>query len=1152
MPRVSPSTGTSTGTSTSSPGSGPGSSLTTLHLALAPQCRTLDGRCMALATLDALLLAWLALQGATPRERLAELLWPGSDPSAARNALRQRLFRLRKQTGRDLVSGSVLLALTLEVTHDLDGAPTLLGALDASAFPELGGWLERHRLLRKNLSRQAREADIQLLEAAGDVTAALPLALALLDTEPLSEDAHRRVMRLHYLRGDRAAAVLAFDRCEALLKHEVGAVPSTETLALLQTIEAQALGRATHTNTHTDTHPRPPTPKSAIPVALLRPPRMINRHTEMQALRHSWAAGSVVVVSGEAGMGKSRLLHSLAAEVPGLVLAAGRPGDALVPYASFARLLLALAEHAPVAFDDATRQRLAPLLPSLAPAASILPKTGWQAMPQSMTEPVTELLSRAGEHVTGLVLDDAHFADGASLDLLESLLCAPRGDTPTRWCLGMRPPEPGSRLQGLLAALSTAAPFTLVTVQPLTTRDVAELVDSLQLAGVQGANLAPGLRQRCGGNPLFALETLKLAWSEGGLGSAAGLADSVGHQLPMPQSLSQLINLQLARLSSAALMLARLAAIAGVDFSLPLAIHVLGQNALQLADPWSELEKQQLLVGTDFAHDLIFEAVVAGLPDVIARHLHEQVAMFVQAAQGEPARIAAHWEAAGQRERALPALHAAAHRAHAALRERERINFLLRAADIAEVAGDLTQAFECVARAVDTHMNSIRQASGFSLLDRLDHLAQTPAQRCDALGQRAWYCMQLTNVDAAVQHGEQALALAHNLGTDEGGVRLQCVIRQRLATALGMAGRFDDALAHFEVLLADAAAWQPVLGKAEQAELHDNFAVVLDNLGRTDEASHQRNLAVADAAAGGDLAQQVSLLANHAVSRLTAGDVTQAQSHVEQAQRVITTYDMRGSTVGFCAVLQMQCARALGHYGQALQAADVAVAELQASNPARLPVVHLHLGHVWLDLGQFARAHQAFMAAGEGHQLPAHFEARRLLLQARLARAQGGDEASALLARAQATAPRTGWPEMALVVGCDIAATLTPGKALQLLARSSQEAQRLGLKGAWLLALSHQAMRSKTTGAALALQALQVLQLAQEVEPALGYRAELRWQMARVLAAAGQDERAAQVLADVRNWVRERAANTVPAPFVDSFLQRNAANRVLLGTGALK
>ena len=57
-----------------------------------------------LAAPDALLLAWLALQGPSSREHLAALLWPGSTAEAARNALRQRLFRLRKLAGADLVS----------------------------------------------------------------------------------------------------------------------------------------------------------------------------------------------------------------------------------------------------------------------------------------------------------------------------------------------------------------------------------------------------------------------------------------------------------------------------------------------------------------------------------------------------------------------------------------------------------------------------------------------------------------------------------------------------------------------------------------------------------------------------------------------------------------------------------------------------------------------------------------------------------------------------------------------------------------------------------------------------------------------------------------------------------------------------------------
>jgi hypothetical protein len=65
--------------------------------------------------------------------------------------------------------------------------------------------------------------------------------------------------------------------------------------------------------------------------------------------------------------------------------------------------------------------------------------------------------------------------------------------------------------------------------------------------------------------------------------------------------------------------------------------------------------------------------VLPGLPEVIARHLHGQTAAWLEAGGGEPARVAAHWEAAGQRARALPALRAAAERAHRALREGERI-----------------------------------------------------------------------------------------------------------------------------------------------------------------------------------------------------------------------------------------------------------------------------------------------------------------------------------------------------------------------------------------------------------------------------------------------------------------------------------------------
>src|SRR6187455_391911 len=90
-----------------------------LQLANAPHVVGADDAVSALAPRDAALLAWLALEGPTPRTRLAALLWPQSTPESAGNALRQRLFQLRRQLGVELVTGSATLSLTAGVEHDL-------------------------------------------------------------------------------------------------------------------------------------------------------------------------------------------------------------------------------------------------------------------------------------------------------------------------------------------------------------------------------------------------------------------------------------------------------------------------------------------------------------------------------------------------------------------------------------------------------------------------------------------------------------------------------------------------------------------------------------------------------------------------------------------------------------------------------------------------------------------------------------------------------------------------------------------------------------------------------------------------------------------------------------------------------------------------
>ena len=83
----------------------------TLLLAGVPALQRSGEAPLPLASLDALLLAWLALEGPTARSRMAALLWPDSDAEAARNSLRQRLFKLRRHCGIEIISGSHTLAL---------------------------------------------------------------------------------------------------------------------------------------------------------------------------------------------------------------------------------------------------------------------------------------------------------------------------------------------------------------------------------------------------------------------------------------------------------------------------------------------------------------------------------------------------------------------------------------------------------------------------------------------------------------------------------------------------------------------------------------------------------------------------------------------------------------------------------------------------------------------------------------------------------------------------------------------------------------------------------------------------------------------------------------------------------------------------------
>ena len=1112
-----------------------------LQLATARRFVRVNGSAVALAARDAALLAWLALEGPTPRARLAELLWPDSDADAARNALRQRLFQLRKTLGFEAVVGSATLALAEGLTHDLEDADSVLGGEPAAAAGPYATWLEQQRQRRRGRVHQSLAELAQMAEDACDWGDALSHAQELLALEPVSEAAHRRVMRLHYLAGDRAAALLAFDRCEQVLKDEVGARPSAETLTLLTTVEQVAASRALGVG-------------QAVPASVLRPPRLIGRERELSQLAQGFTGGQVVAVIGDAGLGKTRLLQEFAQTHAGLVHVSARPGDGGVPFASLARLLRAVTTRGQtgLALADGTRREIARVLPEFDSAA---PRASGEGQRLVLQRAVQTLLTSQAD-LAGLLVDDLHFADPASLDMLLALIDATGSDDgqrgaglapapPLRWVLAYRPAEAGSPLQTLHDALVEQARLQPLALAPLDEAMLAALVDSLGLPGIGGRALAPGLLRRTGGNPLFVLETLKQAWVERTLDP---LADA--RHLPRPLSVGRLIERRLGQLSPAALALARVASIAGVDFEIELAEQVLGVSAMQFADALNELEAAQVLRGNAFAHDLVYEAVQASVPATIAARTHGQVARWLETRSGESARIAAHWIAAQQGVLALPWLQQAADAARHALRSKEYVDFMERKSGIEEQAGQAEAAFNSLLAAAEEFVNvDLDAAVSSAFCDRLDRLAGTPAQRVEAQLQRGHLHQQRGEYPRAESLAQAALRGSIGLGNT--ALTVRC--RRALSVACIMSDRFGEASRHLEACI----AWFDEHGNdGDRSEAHGDLAVMYDNLGRLEDALPHHALAYELSRRSGNLSNASMANSNFACNRLDAGDLLAAEQALQQGQQLLAAYDGFGAHAGTVQVLRALCLCHLGRYADALVQAELAVASTLRYQPGRADHARLRLASCWWHLGQGARLAQQLGAIAVTPQTDLSLRVQHARLGWRHAHAcAAGTVAVATARQAMATELASlgehERPDLRLPLMIDLAGSVEPSLGLARLDAVRAEAERIGHQGTALAARIRGAALAAASDPQRALRdALAALELAQQRQTTALLPAELWLHAGRALAAAGDAGQAAEVLSCGRDWLHATAREQVPEPFRESFLHRNPVNRELLALAA--
>jgi len=1096
-----------------------------------------DGRILALERKDALMLAYLAVEGPTARAALASLLWPDVDEKRSRANLRQRLLRLRKLLGFDLLEGADVVGLCVDVRVDLAAADAkpgdLLPGVSEADAGGLAAWLDGTRQRRRAQRIEALASEASRLEGAGQLALALATAQQLANFDSTSEHAHRRVMRLHYLRGDRGAALAAFDRCCDVLERVLGVAPEPETEAL---------------RAHIDSSPQqtPEASRRPLPVSVLRPPRLIGRDAQWQALASHWSAGSVSLIIGEAGMGKTRLTSDFAQAHPGALVLDARPGDAHVPHALLTRLLRELVERVGGQIPPGVASVLARALPELGPAARMVR----EAEPLRFINAVEMLLRKAhAEGLAGLIVDDLQYADVASVDILRHLVAA---RIPLCWIVALRPVDLGAEAQAFRDELLGSSAAQSLVLRPLDEAQIAELIDSLGIASLDGAELAVALAKHSGGNPLYLLETLKLMLAPGAVTarSPSTAVAPVALQLPRAANVTRLIGQRIARLSAMAIKLARCAAIAGVDFSSELAAHVLGVRALDLADAWAELEAAQVLRDAAFIHDLIAEAARMSVPEPIARQLHAEMAAFLEARGAEPARIAQHWLDADDEARALPSLLAAADRAGAAWRSAEEGRLLRRAAQIAaNIGADRAAAFALLQRANHAHERSdLGSVDHIAVLDALDAAALQPLEQGSARLARA--AMQAQQGDGAAAE-ESARAGARAVGAETGAAA--DALRTDLAAALANALMILERPAEAIDVLRDAEPRLLALADPpRQMNHYGTLGVALDVAGRHAHAEQAHRHALALARALRDRPAELTTLNNLAISLAESGRFNAALESLQDAYRLRESSPELRTTALFLEMTLGDALRCVGEFRESLAWLARALPIIEVHAPNLVAAVHNQQALTWLHLGQQARAYQLLQQALTMSGAPPSVRAKTHLLLARCALAQSQPAVSAdALGAARAllsTSARYAAYAQAELLAAHCA---EPEAAYRIATDVVLQAGGRQMQGVRMAALAFAARSALACGHATVAvgHAVEALALWPEHVPDDFYIGEV-WLAAAESLHAAHDPRLVDVLGSATAWVASTAREKVPEEFRDSFLNRNAFNRELIAMAA--
>ena len=887
------------------------------------------------------------------RETLAFTLWPEESESAAKANLRRHLHYLQKLLPPAREGAPWVLTDARAVRWN----PAAPAEIDVAEFERKIGegaraeavalyegdlleeqdheWVltERERLRAMHVENLAQL--IAGARAERRFGRALQFARRLLHHDPWREDAVREVVSLRFELGDRAGAIAEFDAFAERLEREMDAEPMPESLALRDLIASDEIPERAPPDTR---RRKDIVPWSVLPFA--------GRERELEQLRAAWdravrGEGGMVMIGGEAGIGKTRLVgivRQIALGEGAVVLEGSTSFPESSPYQPFAEALEPL-----VASLDAAKlgpiflSALALVIPQIRALNPALPPLS-PVEPQHEQTRLYEAFFRAGEIVSAdrpvlLVLEDMQWAGAATTALLEYV--ARRAPARRLLVLASYRAEDVPRdhpLRAVRRRLEREGRASHLALGPLAPRDVEQILTSLAGANVDPGTLGTELHAESEGNPFFLGELLRGAVEQGAVRVDDGRL-AIARAASITAGIRETIATRLQRLSADALGTAEFAAVIGRAFNVELLSEASGWGEARTLAAVSELLDRHIVRDAGAANDYSFthhlvQSTIYSLssPRELERR-HGRIAVVMEELNAGmlddiAAQIALHYERGGDSERGAGYYLRAARRALALFATEEAAQYLSRALTLGT---DWHLRADALLMSEEVHRRKGDREEQRSDLDQLDALPPgtlDPDRACEVLRRR----IALAHVTGERDDEERFIAQLREQADVLDRAWWEAVALQLEGQYLLSTGRLDEARVLLErVLTIPAVRDDPAL----TTDVFCNLATVADHQADYEIAERylQRALAFVETQSDELLRFRV-LNQRYAIAHVRENYATLHRLARELLERTITVGDRRAEMLAHlrlanAAMFVFEIAEAAEHYEAADTMADV-------------------------------------------------------------------------------------------------------------------------------------------------------------------------------------------------------------------------------------